>query len=38
VILTKTAVALRTGASIEGRLFAQTAVTLEANAVVAPAP
>jgi len=37
-ILTKTGVAVRTGASIDGRLLAQTAVTLESSAVVAPSP
>lgn len=30
--------ALRTGASINGRLLAQTAVNLDSNAVVEPAP
>ena len=38
VILDQTAIALATGASITGRLLAQTAVTLESNAVVEPAP
>jgi hypothetical protein len=38
VVLCQTSIMLRTGASIEGRLFAQTAVTLDGNAVVAPAP
>lgn len=38
VVLTKTAIALETGASIQGRLFAQTAVTLDANTVKQPAP
>jgi hypothetical protein len=37
-ILSKTGVAVRTGASIDGRLLAQTAVTLQSNAVVAPTP
>jgi hypothetical protein len=37
VILTQTSIALRTGASINGRLLAQTAVTLEGNSVVEPA-
>jgi hypothetical protein len=38
VVLTKTSVALKTGASINGRLLAQTAVTLDTSTVVAPAP
>ena len=38
VILTKTAITLHTGASIVGRLFAQTAVSLDASTVVQPAP
>ncbi|MDP1918656.1 MAG: ice-binding family protein [Myxococcales bacterium] len=38
VVLTQTAVALRTGASINGRLLAQTAVTIDGSTVVAPAP
>jgi Ice-binding-like len=37
VILTQTSVTLRTGASINGRLLAQTAVNLDGNAVVQPA-
>ncbi|MDB4994819.1 MAG: hypothetical protein JWM74_2251 [Myxococcaceae bacterium] len=37
VILTKTAINLRTGASINGRLFAQTAVTIAKSTVTAPA-
>jgi len=36
VILGKTLIALKTGASANGRLLAQTAVTLEQNAVTAP--
>jgi hypothetical protein len=36
VILAKTKIALKTGASANGRLLAQTAVTLEQNAVTAP--
>lgn len=32
----KTMIAIRTGASINGRLYAQTAVTLEMNAVTKP--
>jgi hypothetical protein len=38
VVLCQTAVALRTGASINGRLLAQTAVTIDGSAVVEPAP
>jgi hypothetical protein len=38
VILCKTSIMLRTGASIEGRLMAQTAVTIDGSAVVEPAP
>lgn len=38
VILSQTSIALRTGASINGRLFAGTAVTLDQNAVTQPAP
>ena len=38
VILTQTSIALHTGASINGRLLAQAAVTLDGNAVVEPAP
>jgi hypothetical protein len=37
IILGKTAIALKTGASINGRLFAQTAVTIDDSAVVQPA-
>jgi hypothetical protein len=37
VILTQTSAALRTGASINGRLLAQTAVTIDGSAVVQPA-
>jgi hypothetical protein len=37
-VLSQTAIALHTGASIEGRLLARTAVTLEAASVVEPAP
>ena len=38
VELSKTAITLKTGASANGRLLAQTAVALDANAVSAPAP
>lgn len=37
IVLSKTAIVLKTGASANGRLLAQTAVTLNANAVVQPA-
>jgi hypothetical protein len=37
VVLTQTSAALRTGASINGRLLAQTAVTIDGSAVVQPA-
>ena len=38
VMLAKTLVAVNTGASVNGRLLAQTAVTLEKNIVTQPAP
>jgi hypothetical protein len=38
VILTKTSISLRTGASVNGRLLAQTAVTIAKATVVEPAP
>ena len=36
VVLSATSVTLRTGASIHGRLFAQTAVDIDGSAVVEP--
>lgn len=38
IILAKTMIAMKTGASMNGRLLAQTAVTLEQNVVTQPAP
>jgi hypothetical protein len=38
VILCQTAITLRTGASINGRLLGQTAVSIDGSTVVAPAP
>jgi len=38
IILAKTLIAVNTGASANGRLLAQTAVTLQQNAVTQPAP
>ncbi len=37
VLLGKTLIAVKTGASVSGRLLAQTAVTLQMNAVTQPA-
>ena len=38
VILSQTSIAMKTGASINGRLLAGTAVTLDQNTVTQPAP
>ncbi|MFZ2636169.1 MAG: ice-binding family protein [Rectinemataceae bacterium] len=38
IILCQTNIAMQTNASIEGRMLAQTAVTLDANTVTEPAP
>jgi hypothetical protein len=38
VIMSQTSIALATGASINGRLLAQTAVTIGGSTVVQPAP
>jgi hypothetical protein len=37
VILAQTSITLRTGASIKGRLLAQTAVNIDGSTVVEPA-
>jgi hypothetical protein len=38
VVLAKTLVAVKTGATVTGRLLAQTAVTLQKNSITQPAP
>ena len=38
IVLAKTMVAVKTGASVSGRLLAQTAVTLQMNSITQPAP
>ena len=38
IVLAKTMVAVKTGASVNGRLLAQTALTLQMNAITQPAP
>jgi hypothetical protein len=38
IVLSQTGIALRTGASVNGRLLAQTAVTIDGSTVVQPAP
>ena len=38
VVLAKTMVAVKTGATVNGRLLAQTAVTLQKNSITQPAP
>jgi hypothetical protein len=38
IVLCKTMINLRTGATMSGRLFAQSAVTLDASTIVQPAP
>ena len=37
IVLAKALIAVKTGASVKGRLLAQTAVTLQMNAVTEPA-
>ena len=38
IVMARTAITLRTGASINGRLLSQTAVSIDGSTVVAPAP
>ncbi len=38
IVMTQTSATLHTGASINGRLFAQTAVSIDGSAVVQPSP
>jgi hypothetical protein len=38
IMLSKTAINMGTGASINGRLLAQTAVTIASTTITAPAP
>ena len=38
IVLAKTMIAVNTGASVSGRLLAQTAVALQMSAVTQPAP
>ena len=38
VVLTKTSITLKTGASLNGRLLAQTAVSIGGSTIVEPAP
>jgi Ice-binding-like len=38
ILLDQTSVAVNTGASVTGRLLAQTAVTLQMNTLTQPAP
>jgi cytoskeletal protein CcmA (bactofilin family) len=37
-VLSQTMIAMKTGASMNGRMLAQTAVTLQQNVVTQPAP
>lgn len=38
IVMTQTSATLRTGATLNGRILAQTAVALDTNTIVAPAP